>query len=168
MALGSSSSCAASEAAAAAAGSGAAAPAAPPAVGASHKLAVDGEGLLAPALLPALGFPLPSSASRPEEMRTAAGAGGWARTARAAEIADIRAKHRDDQDPNTVHPQLRRRGGGGSGASTWPWTSPLACNHAPKMVSLCRFGAPSEEGLGARAKRNSMPHKGPCAGYVGC
>ena len=101
MALGSSASCAAAE------GPAAATPAAPPAAGASHKAGVAGEGLLAPALLPALGFPLPSSASGPEEMRTAAGAGGWAQAARAAKIADIRAKQKADQDPNTVHPQLR-------------------------------------------------------------
>ena len=118
MALGSSASCAAP------AGSAAAAPAAPLAAGASHKLGVAGKGLLAPALLPALGFPLPSSDSRPEEMGTAAGAGGWARAARAAEIADIRAKQRADHDPNTVHPQLRQ-GGGASGASTWPATMHL-------------------------------------------
>ena len=49
---------------AAAAGPAAAAPAAPPTAGASHKAGVAGEGLLAPALLPALGFPLPSSAKK--------------------------------------------------------------------------------------------------------
>ena len=84
MALGSSASSAAVAGPAAAA-------AAPPAAGASHKAGVVDEGLLAPALLPALRFPLPSSASRPEEMGTAAGAGGWARAARAVEIEDIRA-----------------------------------------------------------------------------
>ena len=111
MALGSSVSCGA------AAGSAVAAPAAPPVAGASHKLGVAGEGLLAPVLLPAPGFPLPGSASRPQEMGMAAGAGGWAGAARAAKIADIRAKQRADQDTNTVHPQLRQ-GGGGFGAST--------------------------------------------------
>ena len=123
MALGSFASCAASEAAAAAA-SAAAAPAATPAAGASHKLGVDGEGLLAPALLPERGFPLPSSASRPEEMGTAAGAGGWARAARAAEIAYIIAKQRADQDPNTVHPQLRQGGGGLLGPQPGPEPHP--------------------------------------------
>ena len=77
---------------AAATGPAAAAPATPAAASASHKAGVAGEGLLAPALLPALGFPLPSSASRPEEMGTAAGAGGWARAARAAGIEDFGAK----------------------------------------------------------------------------
>ena len=93
---------------AAAAGPAAAAPAAPPTAGASHKAGVAGEGLLAPALLPALGFPLPSSASRPEEMGTAAGAGGWARAARAAEMEDIRAKKRADEDPTQCIPSLGR------------------------------------------------------------
>ena len=109
MALGSFASCAASEAAAAA-GSTTASPAAPPAAGASDKLGVAGKGLLAPALLPAMRFPLPSSISRPEEMGTAVGAGGWARAARAAEMADIRAKQSANQDPNTVHPHLRQGG----------------------------------------------------------
>ena len=70
------------------------------------------QGLLAPALLPALGFPLPSSASRPEEMGTAAGAGGWARAARAAQMEDIRAKKRASEDPTQCIPSLGRGGGG--------------------------------------------------------
>ena len=51
------------------------------------------------------------SASRPEEMGTAAGAGGWARAARAAEMEDIRAKKRADEDPTQCIPSLGRGGG---------------------------------------------------------
>ena len=64
-----------------------------------------------PSLPLALGFPLLSSASRPEEMGTAAGAGGWARAARAAEMEDIRAKKRADEDPTQCIPSLGRGGG---------------------------------------------------------
>ena len=57
-----------------------------------------------------------------------------------------------------------------------PWVKSVLDYPPPRSAPLfwyvskepCMFGAPSEEGLGAGAKRNSMPHKTPCAWYVGC